>query len=78
MHELTRREYAALLRLDLCAFAQRCFHELNPGAAFVPAVYIELLASRLEAVRAGEVKRLIVNIPPRHLKSLFCSVALPA
>jgi predicted phage terminase large subunit-like protein len=78
MHDLTRREYAALLRLDLCAFAQRCFHELNPGAAFVSGAYVELLASRLEAVRSGETKRLIVNIPPRYLKSLLGSVALPA
>ena len=78
MNELTRREYNALLRLDLCAFAQRCFHELNPGTAFVPGGYVELLASRLEAVRAGESKRLIVNMPPRSLKSLLGSVALPA
>ncbi len=78
MPNLTPREYAAFLRQDFCAFAQRCFHEINPGADFVPGVFIELLASKLTAVRTGRIKRLIINIPPRYLKSLLGSVALPA
>jgi predicted phage terminase large subunit-like protein len=41
-------------------------------------VFIELLAAMLTAVREGRIKRLIINIPPRHLKSLLGSVALPA
>jgi predicted phage terminase large subunit-like protein len=36
------------------------------------------MAARLAAVREGGTKRLIVNIPPRHLKSLAASIALPA
>ncbi|SDB74991.1 phage terminase large subunit [Belnapia rosea] len=36
------------------------------------------MASKLTAVRAGRIKRLIINIPPRYLKSLLGSVALPA
>lgn len=36
------------------------------------------MASRLEACLRGERRRLIINVPPRHLKSLFASVALPA
>ncbi|CAA9247624.1 MAG: Phage terminase, large subunit [uncultured Chloroflexia bacterium] len=78
MLDLTPREYAVLLRRDFCAFAQRCFHEINPGATFVPGDFIELLASKLTAVHAGRIKRLIINIPPRYLKSLLGSVALPA
>ena len=36
------------------------------------------MAARLAAVREGRARRLIVNIPPRHLKSLAASIALPA
>ena len=30
------------------------------------------------AVRAGQIRRLIINMPPRYLKSLLASVAFPA
>jgi len=71
-------EYRAILRQDFCAFIQRCFHELNPEAKFSMNWHIELIAAKLEACRQGKIKRLIINIPPRHLKSLCASIALPA
>jgi hypothetical protein len=36
------------------------------------------MAAKLQTVRDGRAKRLIVNVPPRHLKSLAASIALPA
>src|SRR5262249_27360301 len=30
------------------------------------------------AVRQGRIRRLIINLPPRHLKSLMASIAFPA
>lgn len=71
-------EYQAALRSDFYSFMLRCFLELNAGAAFLPNWHIELMAAKLQSVRDGRVQRLIVNIPPRHLKSLAASVALPA
>jgi predicted phage terminase large subunit-like protein len=71
-------ELAALLRSDVCSFTQRCFHELNPQAKLLMNWHIELVTARLEACRQGKARRLIINIPPRHLKSLCASVALPA
>jgi hypothetical protein len=32
----------------------------------------------LTALRGGEIRRLIINLPPRHLKSLMASIAFPA
>jgi hypothetical protein len=29
-------------------------------------------------VREGKIRRLIINLPPRHLKSLMASIAFPA
>src|ERR1700733_9484989 len=56
----------------------RCFTDLNTAAAYMPSWHIEVMAAKLQSVRDGRTKRLIVNIPPRHLKSLAASVSLPA
>jgi predicted phage terminase large subunit-like protein len=78
MHELSPREYVAVLRSDLGLFAERCFLELNPQAVFLPNWHIEVIAAKLAAVHAGKIRRLIINLPPRHLKSLLASIAFPA
>jgi len=75
---LTPREEEAQLRLDFAAFAQRCFRELNPLGAFAMNWHVEVMAAKLTAVSQGRTRRLIVNVPPRHLKSLMGSVAFPA
>ena len=70
--------YAEILRHDLCAFIHRSFLELYPGEDFSFNWHIEKLAAKLEEVRRGSCKRLIVNVPPRHLKSHAISIAFPA
>jgi hypothetical protein len=69
--------FAHLLRHDLCAFIHRSFLELEQSE-FLSNWHIEVLAAKLEDVRRGRCKRLIVNVPPRHLKSLAISIAFPA
>jgi predicted phage terminase large subunit-like protein len=78
MNDLSLAEYQATLRADFYSFLVRCFSELNPGADFLPSWHIEVMAATLQSVREGRLKRLIINIPPRHLKSLAASIALPA
>ena len=68
----------ALLRTDFLAFLERCVRTLNPGTAFLANWHIEAIAYQLERIRKGEITRLIINLPPRHLKSLTVSVAFPA
>ena len=51
---------------------------LSPGAQFEPNWHIEAMAYHLEQVRLGKIKRLIINMPPRSLKSIVSSVAFPA
>lgn len=72
------RMYAHLLRHDLSAFIHRSFLELNPQTQFHSNWHIEVVASKLEDVRHGRCRRLIVNVPPRHLKSHAISVVFPA
>jgi predicted phage terminase large subunit-like protein len=76
--KLTQNEYHALLRSDFTAFIERSFHELNPATPFLSNWHIEVIASELEACRRGETKRLIINLPPRSLKSHCASIAFPA
>jgi len=75
---LSSGELHAILRNDLTSFIDRSFYELNPQANFQPSPYIELLAATLEKCRTGETKRLIINLPPRTLKSHAATVAFSA
>jgi len=71
-------DYRAVLRADFYSFMLRCFGELDPRTRFLPNRHTEVLAAKLQATRDGKSKRLIICIPPRHLKSLAASIALPA
>ena len=75
---LNSKEYAALLRQDLYAFIERIFCQLHPSTEFLPNWHIELIAGELEACLQGKTRRLIINLPPRSLKSIAVSVALVA
>jgi predicted phage terminase large subunit-like protein len=68
----------ALLRQDLPSFVAKCFATLEPGGSFRENWHILHLAHQLTRVSDGEVKRLIINIPPRHLKSICVTVAYTA
>lgn len=68
----------ALLRCDFKSFLHRCFRMLNPGATYLPNWHIKAIARQLERIQKGETNRLIINMPPRYLKSLTVSVILPA
>ena len=72
------RLYADILRNDLYAFIYRAYLELNPQGKFEPNWHLDVLAAKLEDVRRGTCKRLIINIPPRHLKSHTAAIAFPA
>lgn len=76
--KLSSEEYATLLRQDFSAFVHRCFLHLNPATEYHHNWHVEVIGDRLEAVRRGEVRRQIINVPPRSLKSLCASVAFSA
>ena len=76
--QMTANEYRTLLRQDLYAFIEKTFYELNPATEFRHNWHIEVIVDALEACRRGEVNRLIINVPPRSLKSICASVAFPA
>jgi predicted phage terminase large subunit-like protein len=72
------RTLEALLRNDFRAFVHKTFNTLSPGQTYVRSWHVDAIAWQLERVRRGEVRRLIINMPPRSLKSISSSVAFPA
>jgi hypothetical protein len=56
----------------------RCFSELYSQIRLVMNGHILVMANRFAMVREGRIRRLIITVPPRHLKSLIGSVAFPA
>ena len=67
-----------LQRQDFCAFLRGSFGLINPGTAYLHNWHIEQIAQALEACRQRDIRRLIINMPPRALKSICINVAWPA
>ncbi len=67
-------------RLDLREKAQNYFmpfaHHVYEN--FIEGKHHRIIAEKLERVARGELKRLIINMPPRHSKSEFASYLMPA
>jgi len=68
----------ALLATNLTSFTEFAFGVVRPGILFKPNWHLEAVTHKLSQVANGEVRRLIITLPPRNLKSLCASVALPA
>ena len=51
-------------------------HEMWPG--FINGAHHKVMAKKFEEIASGKIKRLIINMPPRHTKSEFASYMLPA
>jgi predicted phage terminase large subunit-like protein len=72
------RVFDTLFRSDFQSFAGKFFGLLVPGSSLQMNWHISALAWHLEQVRQGKITRLIINLPPRSLKSLMTSVMFPA
>ena len=68
----------ALLANNLTSFTEFAFGVVRPGITFKPNWHFEAVTHKLSQVANGDVRRLIITLPPRTLKSLCASVALPA
>ena len=62
---------------SLYEFVKQSWHVVEPGVAFIPSWHIEEICEHLEAVTAGQIRKLLINIPPRHSKSTIVSVMWP-
>lgn len=55
-------------------FVEDAWPIIEPGKPFVPGWHLDAIADHLQAVANGDIKRLLVNMPPRHGKSTLISV----
>ena len=68
----------AILRTDLRFFIRKVFATICPGEPYLHNWHIEAIAYQLERVFLGKTTRLLINQPPRSLKSICVSVAYVA
>lgn len=78
MSDGTDAALRAALRTDLLSFTAKVFHHTAPAQPFNRNWHQRAIAYQLERCRRREVRRLIITIPPRQLKSVTASVAFPA
>src|SRR5271165_5731112 len=63
---------------SLKAFFREAWLHMEPGVDYVHGWHIDAIAEHLEAVLTGEIRKLIINVPPRSSKSSLIAVAWPA
>lgn len=63
---------------SLYDFVRQAWPTLLPATPFVDGWHIEAICRHLEAVTRGDIRRLVINVPPRHLKSTLVSICWPA
>jgi predicted phage terminase large subunit-like protein len=59
-------------------FVREAWHVLEPAQPFVDGWHLDVIAAHLEAITAGRITRLCINVPPGTMKSLMVSVFWPA
>jgi len=82
MLQLAEADWLAIEReacsRSLSTFIRRAWAVLEPGQPYVHGWHIDAMAEHLEAVTAGQITRLLINIPPGTMKSLMTGVLWPA
>ena len=62
----------SLIKNDFMAFVKHCWPD------FIEGQHHKTIAEKFNKISTGELKRVIINMPPRHTKSEFASFLLPA
>ena len=62
---------------SLAEFVRQAWPIVEPSTPFVSGWHINAIIKHLEAVTRGEIRNLLINVPPRHMKSLLVSVFWP-
>lgn len=63
---------------SLMEFTRNAWHALEPETPMIDGWVLDAMADHLEAVTAGDLKKLVINVPPGFMKSLLVSVFWPA
>ena len=66
-----------LCRRSLAYYAKAAWHLVEPGREYVHGWHIDSICEHLEAVTNGQIRNLLINMPPRCMKSSLVSVFWP-
>src|ERR1700684_3684080 len=73
-----KEKAAQLIRADYGSFVRRVFRYMHDGETLGEEPYIDYLCHELYMVADGKTNRLVINLPPRHLKTFLASICLAA
>ena len=74
----TPRLIQAILRNSFNCFVAKSFSTISPNSIYLHNWHLDMIAYKLAQVEKGEITRLIINMPPRYLKSISVNAAWPA
>lgn len=63
---------------SLVEFVRQAWHVLEPEKAYIHGWHMDAMAEHLEAITSGQIKRLLINVPPGTMKSMLVGVFWPA
>lgn len=78
LEEQNRRWERERLEKSLAAFVREAWQVVEPSTVLVWNWHIDAICEHLEAVSCGQIRNLIINVPPGTMKSLLVSVFWPA
>lgn len=76
--DITPEEYGAIIATDLESFIEESFMQVSSAPEYLPNWHVGCIAEHLRAVELGHINSLIINMPPRSLKSISVSIAWTA
>jgi predicted phage terminase large subunit-like protein len=76
--DITPEEFAAIISEDQLAFTEEVFAQVSPADKFQDNWSVGCMIEHLRAVELGQIPRLVINVPPRELKSITVTIAWPA
>lgn len=77
LNQIMVEESRRACEASLHEFVKQAWHVIEPGVEFVDGWHIQAICEHLEAVSRGEIRFLLINMPPRHAKSTIVSVMWP-
>lgn len=78
LQALRAAKLARAAERSLFEFTKQAWDVIEPGSQFVDGWHLHVVCEHLEAVSAGEIENLLINIPPGCMKSILVSVMWPA
>ena len=68
----------SLLRKNFKSFVIKVFNTVSPNSMYLDNYHVDIICDLVMDAYENKENRIIINIPPRYMKSIICSIALPA